>query len=101
MRISDWSSDVCSSDLGHQLYSGALWAQYRGGGGQRGAAGQPQAWRRGGVAGAGGRSSYFGPARFRAGGKDRKSVVEGKSVSVRVDHGVRRITKKKKIETSK
>src|SRR3546814_20071735 len=30
--------------------------------------------------------------------KDRKSVVEGKSVSVRVDLGGRRIIKKKKIE---
>src|SRR3546814_10963256 len=28
--------------------------------------------------------------------RDRKSVVEGKSVSVRVDHGGRRISKKKK-----
>src|SRR3546814_15156263 len=32
--------------------------------------------------------------------EDRKSGVEGKSVSVRVDHGSRRITKKKK-ETKK
>src|SRR3546814_14199074 len=30
--------------------------------------------------------------------QDRKSVVSGKSVSVRVDSGVRRILKKKKIE---
>src|SRR3546814_14847059 len=30
---------------------------------------------------------------------DRKSVVEGKSVSVRVDLGGRRISKKKKIDT--
>src|SRR3546814_14920481 len=24
MRISDWSSDVCSSDLGHKIYPGGL-----------------------------------------------------------------------------
>src|SRR3546814_19667015 len=32
----------------------------------------------------------------RRGGRDRKSVVEGKSVSVRVDLGGRRIIKKKR-----
>src|SRR3546814_15128401 len=32
--------------------------------------------------------------------KDRKSVVEGKSVSVRVDHGGRRIIKKKMMEST-
>src|SRR3546814_11760225 len=31
-------------------------------------------------------------------GRDRKSVVQGKSVSVRVDHGGSRIIKKKKIK---
>src|SRR3546814_12217080 len=35
------------------------------------------------------------------GGGDRKSVVEGKSVSVRVDNGGRRIIKKKKRYISK
>src|SRR3546814_18861616 len=40
----------------------------------------------------------------RPGGKvsgDRKSVVEGKGVSVRVDLGGRRVIKKKKIKTTK
>src|SRR3546814_17244140 len=109
MRISDWSSDVCSSDLAaqhgrprreaepfsrpalrrpaaacrhrprarhasqdHAVRRGHLGA--RPGAGRRGAERDPQAWLR-----------------------DRKSVVEGKSVSVRLDLGGRRNLKKKKI----
>src|SRR3546814_12463623 len=106
MRISDWSSDVCSSDL--RKVSPI-------------AAGSGLLLRRGGLGGRGGR--------FRAGrgdlrraaepgdrldrifelevldaflfeilGGDRKSVVEGKRVSVRVDLGGRRYIKKKKIQ---
>src|SRR3546814_2071000 len=76
MRISDWSSDVCSSDLFSGLSS------------TRGLAG----------AGRGGRTpSGISVIPLL----DRKSVVEGKSVSVRVDLGGGRITKKKNIKTSK
>src|SRR3546814_10488230 len=95
MRISDWSSDVCSSDLNsgvvlesapgclavaksrtaalHQLHlladrlnQGFYWPILR------------EVCRGAGI-------------------KDRKSVVEGKSVSVRVDLGGRRIINKKQI----
>src|SRR3546814_20602414 len=78
MRISDWSSDVCSSDL-------------------RAGAGRPVQARRLHRR----RTVCAGRARQRAGRRhrrcppDRKSVVEGKSVSVRVDLGGRRILKKK------
>src|SRR3546814_11508047 len=97
MRISDWSSDVCSSDLTAvrlrlgALGFGTLRRLDRGEAARRrsGAAGSRRA-RRGGFA-----------LRFRSGGGrfgrglDRKSVVEGKSVSVRVDLGGRRIIKTK------
>src|SRR3546814_11055342 len=92
MRISDWSSDVCSSDLPLRLVSGspanlslvgsvmrAPWS-WRAGRGRRPVAG----WR--GVPGA---------RPHRAGRPDRKSVVEGQRVLVRVDLGGRRIIKKK------
>src|SRR3546814_20695023 len=102
MRISDWSSDVCSSDL------------------QGGSAGiQPglvdcAATLLLGV-GSGSVNGFFGVALgFCAGGigafrirrlrdrvrADRKRVVSGKSVSVRVDLGGRRIIKKKQQTTS-
>src|SRR3546814_15694478 len=80
MRISDWSSDVCSSDLGG---GGAIAALSR------------CLWRRYWVslaAGHGHRQDRLQPRRLR---QDRKSVVSGKSVSVRVDLGGRRIIKKK------
>src|SRR3546814_20572163 len=101
MRISDWSSDVCSSDLNEvrdlgQRADGALAVL-------------------GGVAdvldvGADDRREPRGQGvdhRARIvdaqGGLrhvgDRKSVVSGKSVSVRVDLGGRRIIKKKKQTT--
>src|SRR3546814_13924250 len=93
MRISDWSSDVCSSDL---RLVGRL------GGGQRlGAPDLPvhrivamlQQIGRGGAV-------EIVPSRVdrrRIGGcGDRKSVVSGKSVSVRVDFGCSRVIKKKK-----
>src|SRR3546814_16785133 len=78
MRISDWSSDVCSSDLdrGRRLGYGE----------PRGTAEQPAPSR-----GSGRRS---GGAREPARAGDRKSVVSGKSVSVRVDLGGRRFIKK-------
>src|SRR3546814_16919293 len=96
MRISDWSSDVCSSDLkaltrrerheelidfavegavqqvqrAHEIADG------------KGAININVLWEMGGA------------QRVLHG--DRKSVVSGKSVSVRVDHGGRRRIKKKK-----
>src|SRR3546814_14360932 len=80
MRISDWSSDVCSSDLhGRRPHRRCDGGQGRAR--DRRAATQAIWWR-----GAGQVSDL-----------DRKSVVKGKSVSVRVDLGGRRILKKKKI----
>src|SRR3546814_2362689 len=82
MRISDWSSDVCSSDLGagREPRPGAAAACALALGGR---AVDDRACR----------------ARGLAHASDRKSVVEGKSVSVRVDLGGRRIIKKKKEQT--
>src|SRR3546814_14938223 len=71
MRISDWSSDVCSSDLPVEDGWLVFWGLLRSREQQKGAR-QPGTC------------------------VDRKSVVSGKSVSVRVDLGGRRILKKKK-----
>src|SRR3546814_14716772 len=103
MRISDWSSDVCSSDLllfvmlvgvpglppAHALMdrSDVLGAEF---GQRRGRNGQHHA----GIPIEAGLQDLDGHAR-----RDRKSVVEGKSVSVRVDLGGRRILKKKTKQT--
>src|SRR3546814_13757732 len=78
MRISDWSSDVCSSDL--RSGTGRNDRQRRNE--QIADDREPQRAR--------GDHRILG---YRA---DRKSVVEGKSVSVRVDLGGRRIIKKQK-----
>src|SRR3546814_20522374 len=93
MRISDWRSDVCSSDLvGLQLRRGSDVVQ------------RPNIVNaRGEYRGAGGFADIAlpGPDLFRdqpvraCALQDRKSVVEGKSVSVRVDLGGSRILKKK------
>src|SRR3546814_6006171 len=99
MRISDWSSDVCSSDLcddpdfpvqprrrgadvrdvGVPRSRPVVPRRRNGRGAQRDRDGVP--WRR-----------RAGLARLQG---DRKSVVEGTSVSVRVDLGGGRIMKKK------
>src|SRR3546814_13933487 len=112
MRISDWSSDVCSSDLipGPERGTAARDAgkgrfACRGGGGgrpDRGVSLHGRSIRRA-------RRSPHAAGRRRAGAarvpdaarrvvawRDRKSVGEGKRVSVRVDLGGRRIIKKKK-----
>src|SRR3546814_20468195 len=107
VRISDWSSDVCSSDR-H--------ASDRARGRRRLLRLRPRpddGRGRGSIAGARRRQAQDthralhggSPVRRRRGpdarppgpgaGPDRKSVVEGKSVSVRVDLGGRRILKKK------
>src|SRR3546814_15702477 len=96
MRISDWSSDVCSSDLFEELPLESL---------------PLDAWHRAHGARMVPFAGYEMPIQYEgivaehewtrshAGLLDRKSVVEGKSVSVRVDRGGRRIikTKNKKI----
>src|SRR3546814_20346289 len=109
MRISDWSSDVCSSDLdgtgdpsrplglGHEFEECRTAVQHDLGDqrfhkGKRCDAGLPRQPRLA--------DDYqptddqIGYAEMPAG--DRKSVVEGKGGSVRVDLGGRRIIKKKK-----
>src|SRR3546814_4311816 len=82
MRISDWRSDVCSSDLDPGTADRPA-ARPRPRGRPSAGAAQDQV-----------RSARRGPE------ADRKSVVEGKSVSVRVDLGGRRIIKKKKRNAS-
>src|SRR3546814_12534079 len=107
MRISDWSSDVCSSDL---IAGANRWCQRN-----RNAAGKDW-WFADGLDHCGipsnaalaevavvhddGQVRAIGGEQFDiaqgiAIDQDRKSVVEGKSVSVRVDVGGRRIIKKK------
>src|SRR3546814_15348457 len=96
MRISDWSSDVCSSDLPVSLRDAGAQADF--------AALDLDAAI---VAAYGlilpvpilvaprhGCLNVHGPILPRWRG-DRKSVVEGKSVSVRIDPGCRRSLKKK------
>src|SRR3546814_13370271 len=104
MRISDWSSDVCSSDLcriapirplsTRAHVSKTLHLAYLP---QRCISDfLPPACRRSsrGKKDRPPRPSL--PLRADAASSDRKSVVEGKRVSVRVDPGGRRIIKKKK-----
>src|SRR3546814_17863055 len=90
MRISDWSSDVCSSDL--CVLDEGFASRHRAG--EHAALAVHQLGRRiGDDIGA-----EFERTLERGG--DRKSVVKGTSVSVRVDLGGRRIIKKKNIINS-
>src|SRR3546814_16786112 len=92
MLISDWSSDVCSSDLGNQndlviaffaaMRLGAVWVGIN--------KILPEGDKRHILA-------HSGAKLLLTDSRDRKSGVKGKSVSVRVDLGGRRIIKKKKI----
>src|SRR3546814_20156266 len=86
MRISDSSSDVCSSDL--DVDAGERATQK----------GDLVAHVLHGVAGCldDADAQLIGDLQQRPGQGDRKSVVSGKSVSVRVDLGGRRIINKKK-----
>src|SRR3546814_14569780 len=107
MRISDWSSDVCSSDLG--LREGPRSGGLAGIDAARAFDRRPAAAARHLQArqqesahlsdprGAGG-TALSGAAHRCPGAlaPDRKSVVQGKSVSVRVDLGGRRTNKKQK-----
>src|SRR3546814_13882339 len=114
MRISDWSSDVCSSDLARPCARRALY-RHRGRAlagllSRRNGRGRPAHQlcpARYGAPGEGAQSrrhdrrvllrrqSRHGVV-VREGGADRKSVEEGQSVAVRVALGGRRIIKKKK-----
>src|SRR3546814_12683243 len=124
MRISDWSSDVCSSDLsgaGEQLAQHCrVVAAGAAGGGRAGLARRlaarahvpeagPARRRAAGArpahaAAAGARRRRGARARLRLGiGRrpERKSAVSGKSVSVRVDLGGRRSLTQKKTKKNK
>src|SRR3546814_16116917 len=112
MRISDWSSDVCSSDLIDAIWAESGLAQQSLDSYRRDLEGYAR-WRdgaQGGLAGAD-RAGLFEYLAWRtrhgwsprsnarllsALRAARKSGVWGKSVSVRVDLGGRRIIKKKK-----
>src|SRR3546814_15328281 len=100
MRISDWSSDVCSSDLDQRLAVGPR-DQRAGADGEAdrpevaiaedigdGFVRQPPRDQR---------LEAIGHGEARGIEQDRQSAVEGKSVSVRVDLGGRRTIKKKKL----
>src|SRR3546814_2640320 len=83
MRISDWSSDVCSSDLIRQLLLAEAERLAIDPGERLDAQGRPLA-----------ADDAKIDALLEREVRDRKSVVSGKSVSVRVDLGGRRIIKK-------
>src|SRR3546814_13492385 len=102
MRISDWSSDVCSSDLFDWTLDGCGSMPFE-------TRGRGMAFVRDGDV-----NTLARPLRAAQmipialaqqllvdlagrGQRDRKSVVSGKSVSVRVDLGGRSIIKKKKL----
>src|SRR3546814_16577128 len=103
MRISDWSSDVCSSDLLNRRRTPFLvdGGDYAHGCHRRPVKSVAERCQRvevgdagcGGVDVGGQRSDRAAPPVAPG---DRKGVVEGKSVSVRVDLGGRSIIKKKK-----
>src|SRR3546814_17559790 len=123
MRISDWSSDVCSSDLGVDAYDlyGRVIESFEGGmaklrfGGDMALEALPQARRP--TARVQTVDLFAGPVKLDAKGNaqidlpvpdfngtlrvsalvyyERKSVVEGKGVSVLLDYGGPRIIKKK------
>src|SRR3546814_16688270 len=102
MRISDWSSDVCSSDLCQVVFyilpTRRLEIRYPQ---LHGAAGL--------IRSEGDHWEFKAPHRIRIVDaretldcrRDRKSVVSGKRVSVRVDLGGRRIIKKKMRSSTK
>src|SRR3546814_20038760 len=95
MRISDWSSDVCSSDLADEAQDDAYAGKTnrhvsQSESGPHGIEGQ--------IAGCQFENEDRCPQKQRGAGADRKRVVSGTSVSVRVEIGGRRIIKKKNIE---
>src|SRR3546814_14653267 len=103
MRISDWSSDVCSSDLRGNGYAVVAFDQPAQGRSDGRRSTLPEFARTLAVVG-----RHFGPAAALIGhslggadaavaiARDRRSVVEGERVSVRVDIvGGARVEKKK------
>src|SRR3546814_15429710 len=107
MRISDWSSDVCSSDLMYldDVFSTNFGIARIAGIPDENAAirgseriyGWPMPYFSYYLAVAALKILILSVRDYSNGKTDRKSVVQGKSGSVRVDLGVRRIIKKKKI----
>src|SRR3546814_16743149 len=103
MRISDWSSDVCSSDLPERGVGRHVEEQGRRVEGVRSidgaAAGRgTQPLRLDGTNG--GRHTLFLPEQDERSDRrsgDRQSVVEGKGGAVRVELGCRRLIKKKNV----
>src|SRR3546814_16482512 len=108
-RISDWSSDVCSSDLApaavhvSPVQGAGRRRHHRGGDGGRADLSLRDGRYRGRV-GNGGRARGARPVRGRRGGRryarDRKSVLSGRSVSVRVNLGGRGTINKKNATNS-
>src|SRR3546814_15200292 len=111
MRISDWSSDVCSSDLIGEVIIGRR--LIRAGGFDRAADATEEVNFPGGVRTQTKAAAVLGIAveitsgvcRSRyagqiVGARDRKSVVKGQSMFVRVDLGGRRIIKQQKHHTN-
>src|SRR3546814_20865828 len=93
MRISDWSSDVCSADLG--AAAGRL-SDDPGAdpvSGRQSGSHEPDRHRTAGTQSR--RDGRPAAHEFDPRRRDRKSVVSGKSLSVRVDLGGLRIIKKK------
>src|SRR3546814_16377025 len=105
MRISDWSSDVCSSDLPPAWRGVRLGVRERWSRAESARRGPVYLQRHRPDPECGDRGIRFGvcPGNLRTAPsrqgssqtRDRKSVVKGKSVSVRVDLGGSRIIKKK------
>src|SRR3546814_9429298 len=91
MRISDWSSDVCSSDLRHRIGAAPV---------AQGEQVAEHGDRHGHLQDQHARHVAF-QAKRPGDPEDRKSVVSGKSVSVRVDLGGCRTIKKKKKQSIK
>src|SRR3546814_15096073 len=98
MRISDWSSDVCSSDLIAISAAGALVDD---GDDATRLTGTNVALAAAAIGATDNRVDTAADALSAAATGDRKRVVLGKGVSVRVDRGGRRIMKKKKITSRK
>src|SRR3546814_11655745 len=99
MRISDWSSDVCSSDLevneAKKVLAHEATALCHGEAAARAAADTArQTFEEGGLS-TGLPQVEVPPFEVEAGLPDRASVVHGRSVSARVDRGDSRIIKKK------
>src|SRR3546814_16624896 len=104
MRISDWSSDVCSSDLRALESSvkrtlsvtGSLPGSCASSASTYWVTSPPRHARSQSAAEAGSEDRSTMARKATNATRDRKSVVEGKRVSVRVDLGGRRIIKKNK-----